>query len=77
MALPVKLSDDRAENLLFKIRTTDHVTHRSISIIGSLLTYISKTYLHFQHKAKTMDHMDITLEEMMFFGKLIIYSNIY
>ena len=77
IALPVKLSDDRAENSLFTIRTTDHVTHRSISIIGSLLTYISKMYLHFQNKAKTMDHKDITFEEMMFFGKLVIHSNVF
>ena len=77
IVLPVKLSDERAENSLFKIRTSDHVTHRSISIIGSLLTYISKTYLHFQHKAKTMDYKDITLEEIMFFGKLVIHSNVF
>ena len=76
IALPVKLSDDRAENTLFTIRTTDHITHRSISIIGSLLTYLSKTYLNFQLKAKTISHKDITLEEMIFFGKLVIHSNI-
>ena len=42
LALPVKLSDDRAENELFTIRNIDHITHRSISLIGSLLTYLSK-----------------------------------
>ena len=66
IALPIKLSDERAENTLFTIRTTDHVTHRSISMIGSLLTYLSKTYLHFQQKAKTISHNDIALEEMIF-----------
>ena len=56
LALPVKLSDDRAENTLFTIRTTDHITHRSISLIGSLLTYLSKSHLNFQQKARTIRH---------------------
>ena len=77
IASPVTLSDDKAENSLFTIKTSDHVTHRSISIIGSLLSYMSKTYLNFQHKAKTMDYKDITLEEIMFFGKLVIHSNVF
>ena len=77
IALPLKLSDERAENTLFTIRTTDHVTHRSISMIGSLLTYLGKTYLHFQQKAKTISHNDIALEEMIFFGKLVIHSNVF
>ena len=46
-------------------------------MIGSLLTYLSKTYLYFQRKAKTISHEDITLEEIMFFGKLVIHSNIF
>ena len=77
LALPVKLSDERAENTFFTIRTTDHKTHRSISIIGSLLTYLSKTYLYFKRKATTISHKDITLEELMFFGKLVIHLNIF
>ena len=76
LALPVKLSDNRAENTLYTIRTTDHITHRSISLIGSLLTYFSKSYLTFQQKAKTISHTDITLEEMLFYGKLIVHSNL-
>ena len=74
LALPVKLSDNRAENTLYTIRTTDHITHRSISLIGSLLTYLSKSYLHFQQKAKTVSHKDIALDEILFYGKLIVHS---
>ena len=77
IALPVKLSDNRAENRLYTIRTTDHFTHISISLIGSLLTYLSKSYLTFQQKAKTISHTDITLEEMLFYGKLIGHSNLF
>ena len=77
LALPVKLSDDRAENTLFTIRTTGHITYRSISLIGSLLTYLSKSYLNFQQKARTISHKDITLEEMLFFGKFVVHSNIF
>ena len=73
----MKLSDERAENTLFTIRTTDHVTHRSISMIGSLLTYLSKTYLHFQQKAKMISHKALELEEMILFGKLVIHSNVF
>ena len=76
-ALLVKLLDNRAENTLYTIRTTDHITHRSISLIGSLLTYLSKSYLDFQQKAKTISHTDITLEEMLFYGKLIVHSNLF
>ena len=77
LAQPVKLSDDRAENTLFTIRTTDHITHRNISLIGSLLTYLSKSYSNFQQKARTISHKDITLEEMLFFGKLVVHSNLF
>ena len=77
LSLPVKLSDDRAENSLFTVRTTDHVTHRSISIIGSLITYMSKMYLQFQHKAKTINYKDIATDEIIFFGKFVIHSNVF
>ena len=29
IALPIKLSDERAENTLFTIRTTDHITPKT------------------------------------------------
>ena len=77
MALPTKLTDNRAENTIYTIRTTDHITQRSSSLIGSLLVYLSKTYLAFQHKANTLLHMDLKLDKIIFYGKLIVRSNLF
>ena len=73
MALPTKLSDDRAENTIYTMRTTDHITQRSSSLIGSLLVYLSKTYLTFQQKANTLLHTDLKLDEIIFYGKLLVH----
>ena len=77
LALPTKLSDNIAENTIYTIRTTDHVTQRSSFLIGSLLAYLSKTYLALQQKANTIYHTDLKLDEILFYGKLIVHSNLF
>ena len=77
LALPTKLSDDIAENSIYTIKTQDHVTQRNSFLIGSLLAYLSKTYLTLQQRANTVHYTDLKLDEILFYGKLVVHSNLF
>ena len=77
LALPTKLSDNLAENSIYTIRTTDHITQRSTFLIGSLLSYLSKMYLTLQQRANKIYHTDLKLDEILFYEKLIVHSNLF